>query len=138
MRPDIMPSARKRITPLIEYASESATACLVTMVQGNILALTVTHLVTASQTGIVAGVIASLAIVAARTRRRWIISAVLGIATGFVDYFMHPGMFGSGATEAVVTGSGAALLSYFFGTAVQLIREKRAARISMNRDDLSK
>ncbi len=119
----------KKIALLIEYAAESTAACLVTMVQGNLLALGLTHLVIASQTGIVAGAIAYLAILFAKTGKRWIISVVLGFATGIVDFFVHPGMFGAVATEAVVTGLGAATLSYLIGTAVPYIRAKKSPQV---------
>ena len=61
----------KKIIPFVEYAAESMTACLVTMLQGNMLALTVTHLVIASQTGIIAGAITAIGLYFARTSRRW-------------------------------------------------------------------
>ena len=115
---------RKKLAPLIEGIAESTAACLVTMVQGNLLALTVGHLLIASQTGVVAGAIASIAILVARTRVRWIVSIVLGAATAVVDYFVHPGQCGPAAMEAVVTGLAAALLSYLVGTAVRLVRAK--------------
>jgi hypothetical protein len=41
----------KKAALLIEYVSESTVACLVTMVQGNLLALTASHLLIESQTG---------------------------------------------------------------------------------------
>ncbi len=99
-------------------------ACLVTMVQGNLIALTMGHLLIASQTGVIAGAIATVGLFVARTRKRWLISIVLGVATGIVDFFVHPGMFGTVATEAVVTGVGAAILSYLVGAAVRYIRVK--------------
>lgn len=114
----------KRIAPLVEYVAESATACLVTMVQGNLLAITVSHLLIASQTGIVAGVITAISIFFARTDRRWVVAIVLGGITAVVDYFVHPGMFSSAAVEAIVTGLGAAVLSYIIGTALGLVRAK--------------
>ncbi len=116
----------KKIAPFVEYFAESTTACLVTMAQGNLLALGLSHLLIASQTGVIAGVATSVGILVARTRKRWIISLVLGVATGVVDFFVHPGMFGTVATEAVVTGVGAAVISYLVGIAVQYIRAKSA------------
>lgn len=113
---------KKKAAPLIEYVSESTMACLVTMVQGNLLALTLGHLLIASQTGVIAGAIATIGIVAAKTNQRWKISVILGLATGVVDYFVHPGMFGTAATEAIVTGVGAAVLSYLFGFLLNLVR----------------
>ena len=115
---------KKNLAPYIEYFAESTTACLVTMVQGNILAIGLTHVLIASQTGIIAGTIAYIAILSAKAGKQWMVSIILGFATGIVDFFVHPGMFGSVATEAVVTGLGAAVLSYLVGTAVQRFRAK--------------
>lgn len=116
----------KRVAPLVEYVAESTTACLVTMVQGNLLALTFSHLLIASQTGIVAGTIASVALFLGRNSKRWVVSLALGTATAIVDYFVHPGMFGPVALEAIVTGIAAAVLSYLVGTSVKFARAKFA------------
>ena len=117
----------KKLAPYVEYFAESTTACLVTMVQGNLLALGLGHLLIASQTGIAAGAIAYVAMLFANTGRQWMISTVLGIATGVVDFFVHPGMFGMAATEAIVTGIGAAALSFLVGNAIRRFRAKPAA-----------
>ncbi len=115
---------KTKLAPYIEYFAESTTACLITMVQGNILALGLTHVLIASQTGIIAGAIAYVAILFAKTGKQWMVSIILGLSTGIVDFFVHPGMFGTVATEAVVTGLGAAILSYLVGTAIQRFRTK--------------
>lgn len=114
----------KKITPLVEYFAESTMACLVTMVQGNLLALTLGHVLIASQTGVAASAVAAIALLIARTSKRWVISVALGTATAVVDFFVHPGQFGPVAMEAVVTGIGAGVLSYLGGTAVKFIRAK--------------
>jgi uncharacterized membrane protein YdcZ (DUF606 family) len=114
----------KRVAPFAEYLAESTTACLITMVQGNVLALTLGHVVIASQTGVVAGLIAAITLAFAKTDRRWVVSAVLGVATAVVDYFVHPGMFGAVATEAIVTGLAAAVISYLVGTVLRYFRRK--------------
>ncbi|MDX1404603.1 MAG: hypothetical protein R3192_08695 [Woeseiaceae bacterium] len=118
---------KEKLAPYIEYFAESTTACLVTMVQGNVLALGLGHLVIASQTGIAAGALAYIALLFAKTDKRWLVALVLGLATGIVDFFVHPGMFGTVATEAIVTGLGAAVLSYLVGTAIQRFRDRKAA-----------
>jgi len=110
------------IAPFVENVAESATACLVTMVQGNLMALALSHWLIASQTGIVAGAVASVVILVARTSRRWIVSVVLGVATAVVDFFVHPGEFGPVFLEAAVTGLGAALLSFLVGVALRHAR----------------
>jgi len=118
---------QKKITPFVENIGEATAACLVTMVQGNFLALGLTHWVIASQTGLVAGVAATVALLLTQTRSRWVIAIVLGVATAIVDYFMHPGMIGPIFLEAVITGLGAALLSFTVGAILKYRREKRGA-----------
>ncbi len=90
------------------------------------LAVTLAHLFVASQTGLIAAVIVAIGLYFARTSTRWLISITLGVVTAVVDYFVHPGMFGSVATEALVTGAGAAILSYLAGTGIQHVRSKQA------------
>lgn len=114
----------RRWIPFVENIAESATACLVTMVQGNFLALSTTHWIIASRTGLIAGAIASAAVLALRTRRRWAVAGVLGVLTAVVDYFVHPGGFGPAAAEAIVTGAGAATLSLVFGAALRKSRQR--------------
>jgi hypothetical protein len=117
----LMTKTNKKLASLVEYFAESASACLVTMVQGNLLALTVGHLVIASQTGIISGAIATVALMFAHTGTRWVVSVVLGIATTVADYFVHPGQFGPVIAVALMTGLGAMILSYVFGTALRFI-----------------
>ena len=124
----MMAQESKKVTTIVEYVAESSTACLVTMAQGNVLALTVSHLVIASQTGVIAGLLAAAGLILAKTDQRWIVSLVLGVATAVVDYFVHPGMFGPAAFEAIVTGVGAGILSYLVGTAIRAFRAGNLAR----------
>ena len=115
----------KKVQPFIENISESTVACLVTMVQGNVLALGLSHWLIASQTGIVAGSIASVAILIARASDPRAIAAVLGLVTAVVDFYIHPSMIaGPAVLEAIITGAGAAILSYL--VAIYLRRLRRA------------
>jgi hypothetical protein len=125
-----MAQTRKKAGALIEYVSESTTACLVTMVQGNLLSLTVGHLLIASQTGVIAAAIASLTLFFSRVRSRWLIAAVLGVATAVVDFFVHEGQFGPIAMEAFVTGFAAAILSYGVGSVIHAMRSGNSDRNS--------
>jgi hypothetical protein len=120
-----MREENRKVVPFIESIAESTTACLVTKAQGNIFALTLGHLVIASQTGVIAGVLAAVTVIVAKVRDPWAISALLGALTAIVDYFVHPGMFGPAALEAIVTGLGAALLSYLVGTMLRVWRLRR-------------
>lgn len=107
----------------MENVAESTTACLLTMVQGNVLALGIGHWIIASQTGLAAGILASVALYLSRGRGRWVVAGVLALATAGVDYLVHPGGFGPVAFEAVVTGLAAGALSL----AVAKIRGRRPA-----------
>ena len=119
---------KKKLAPLAENIAESGVACLLTMVQGNVLLLGVGHWITASQTGLVAGTAATAAILLAKSDNRLIIAGILGAVTGVVDYFVHPGMIGEArATEAVITGLGAAALSYGIATLMVHARKRRRA-----------
>mgnify|MGYP001812217654 FL=1 len=121
-------SLKNKLTPFVENAAESGAACLMAMVQGNVLALGLSHWIIASQTGLVAGTAATAAIVMAKTNNRWILAGVLGVATAIVDYFVHPGMIGDGAaTEAIITGLGAAVLSLAVGTIIRKYKARRQA-----------
>jgi hypothetical protein len=121
----------RRWTPFVENIAESTTACLVTMVQGNLLALSVTHWLIASRTGLIAGAVASAVLVAVRTQRPWAVASVLGVLTAVVDYVVHPGAFGPAVAEAIVTGIGAAALSVMVGAALRRLRRQASRR----RDD---
>ena len=103
---------KKQVQHYLENISEATAACLFTMVQGNLLTLTLSHWLIASETGIIAGTVTSAAVLITRASKPWIVSTFLGLATTVVDFFVHPGMFGPFFAEAVVTGLGAALLSY--------------------------
>ena len=115
---------KRKTAPLLEYAAEATTACLATMLQGNFLAIGISHLIIASQTGIVAGISTWLILLYAKTDKRWAISMVLGVATAIVDFFVHPGMFGPVALEATITGIGAVALSYLVGPLIHRARKQ--------------
>ena len=119
-----------KIGPFLENIAESTSACLVTMVQGNLMALTLGHWFIASQTGLLAGTVSAAAILLARAKKRWVISLTLGSVTAVVDFLVHPGMFGPVVLEAAVTGLGAALLSLVAGA---LLHRLRAIRTSTYR-----
>lgn len=98
-----------------ENVGESSAACLVAMVQGNVLAVTAAHWLIAIETGLAAGLLASVALFVTRVTDRVRIAIVLAVVTGLVDYLVHPGMIGSGPTEAILTGLGAGVLSLAAG-----------------------
>lgn len=116
---------KKKTASLIEGVSESTAACLITMVQGNLLSLTLGHLLIASQTGVLAGVSTFILTLLAQVKIRWIVHLLLGLLTAVFDYYMHPGSFGGVATEAIFTGIAAGLMSYLVGTVIVWINNKR-------------
>jgi len=116
-----------RMSYWIENVSEATVACLLTMAQGNVLAIGASHLIIASQTGIAAGTAATIAILFSKQEKRGLIATILGSITTVVDYLVHPGMFGPVFAEAIVTGVGAALLSYAVSTLISKFRSRRVA-----------
>ncbi len=119
------PRRDRKVGPFVENISESMAACLVTMVQGNLLAISIGHLLVAMQTGVVAGAIVGAVLIFWERGKPWVVSALLGVVTGIVDFFVHEGQFGSLVTEAIVTGFGAFLFSWAVGS---LLRRWRQAR----------
>jgi hypothetical protein len=110
-----------KVAPYAENMCESGIACLLTMVQGNVLALGLSHWIVASQTGLLAGAIVGTTVIAAKLRQPWVVSLVLGAVTMLVDAFVHPATFGfASSIEAVVTGVGAFVLSLAASAAVRL------------------
>ena len=121
-------AAHKPLAPLVENVTESATACLVTMVQGNLLAMTLGHWLIASRTGLLSGAVATAALMVAGSTRRWMVAALLAAATFAVDLFSHPSQFGGALTEAAVTGVGAGVLSLLVGKVIVRRRTRFAER----------
>lgn len=117
----------RKVTTLVENIAESGSACLITMVQGNVLAIGVGHWVIASQTGLVAGAASVAALSVAKTENRWAIAGILGVVTAIVDYFIHPSMIGDNLTEALITGTGAAALSLIIHELVVRYRRRTAS-----------
>ncbi len=99
------------IRNLAENMAESAAACLVTMVQGNVLVLGVGHWVVAGKTGLFAGILTTIALYLHGGKNRWLTAACLGLSTALVDYLVHPSGFGPDLAEPMVTGMAAAGLS---------------------------
>lgn len=124
-----MKKTKSKLAPLLENVTESTAACLVAMVQGNLFAISMTHWLIASRTGLIAGVVATVAILLARADRRWLVSITLGLVTGIVDFWVHPGGFGAAWMEAALTGLGAAVLSFLVGTLLRRSRRVAAPTI---------
>ena len=74
-------------------AVEAAAVCLVLMVQGNLMAITLTHLSLASRTGLLA-VFPAVGLTFTRYARhfanRWTSSLFFGVSTFLADSFIHP------------------------------------------------
>jgi hypothetical protein len=116
---------KEKAKSLAEGVSESTAACLLAMVQGNILALTIGHVMIAAQTGLIAGSIALAFGLLVRTKSVWITPLLLGVCTAAVDYLVHPSNFGTVATEALVTGLVAGLLAFLVGAVVRFSQKRK-------------
>ena len=101
------------------------------MVQGNVLTIGLGHLHIAAQTGIFAGILVAVVILFARLKSRKPVSLLLAVVTAIVDYFVHPGMIGSVATEAIVTGAAAGILSNIFSFGFSKFKKIRTNRTAL-------
>ena len=70
---------KRKIQPHVDNIGEATTACLITMVQGNLLVITAGHWLVAAKTGLIAGSITALALTIWKTGKLWIIALVLGL-----------------------------------------------------------
>jgi len=95
-------------------AVEVGAVCLLLMVQGNILDLTLTHFEIASKTGLLA-VFPALGVTFTQFARhfanRWTSSAFLAICTFFADSAIHGSHYPGAYTEAALTAVGAFFFS---------------------------
>ena len=91
-------------------AIEASAVCIVLMVQGNLAAVTLTHLATASKTGLLAIlpiVCVTFSRYAGHLVNRWTSSAFLGVCTFVADALIHPSHYPGQYTEAVLSAAGA-------------------------------
>ncbi|MDG2089527.1 MAG: hypothetical protein P8J61_00195 [Gammaproteobacteria bacterium] len=119
---------KKKFILFFKNISESTSACLFLMLQGNLLVITLGHWVVALQTSIFAGVLATSYLFIFTPKNYWQSAIMLGVITGFVDYFVHEGLFSEKFLEAVLTGLGATILSLLI---TRLIRFYKALRLEV-------
>ena len=88
-------------------------SCMVNMVSGKILLISMKHFIIASKVGLVcAGGFALVTLLTSKLmQNKYFLAGYVFLATGVIDYFTHPTHFGAHYTEAVTTGLGAALIS---------------------------
>ena len=104
---------KAKIKLLMKRLSESTTSCLMTMVQGNVLAITLGHWLTALKTGFVSStlyVFVSFFMKQDLQENKYAVAGTIGFLTAVTDMLIHPSHFGGASTEAIVTGIGAGLL----------------------------
>ena len=92
---------------------EATPACLLVMVQGNIWLATQDHIQKAVETGLITGV--GVLILSLFTHRwlgnKYLVAGITGGMCFIADLLIHPTHFGSYTTEAIVTGTFAAIIS---------------------------
>ena len=97
-------SALAKVTP----------ACLMLMVQGNVLALGLPHWQTALKTAGIVGIILVVFSFSAKTKavsdNKYSMAGVVALATTLVDFNVHPSHYSGETTEALMTGIAAGLL----------------------------
>jgi hypothetical protein len=104
---------KDKLEIFIRRLSEATPSCLMMMVQGNVLALTLTHWGKALQTGALTGALAVLVSFSGRKElqeNKFVIAGLTGFLTAIADFLTHPTHFGGPSTEAITTGVGAGFL----------------------------
>ena len=127
MPAEVSRSIKHRVAQFLGHTTESACACAIVMVQGQLFLLSAAHWLVALQTGLLAGAISSMLLAFGRAPRPWVLSVMLGAATAVADFIVHSGDLGDVLLEAVVTGVGAAVLAYALTHAFRWLRRKIAA-----------
>lgn len=102
----------KKLKLLIEKFSEAWTACMLCMVQGDLTVISISHAITASKTGIIAGIAVVIASYWNRIDNKYGLIWATGVLTAIADLTVHSSHFGPEWAEAVVTGIGAAGLAW--------------------------
>ena len=103
---------KKKLKLLAEKFSEAWTACMLCMVQGDLTVISLHHAITASKTGIIAGIAVVIASYWNRIDNKYGLIWATGVLTTLADFSIHPTHFGPEWAEAVVTGIGAAGLAW--------------------------
>ena len=94
--------------------SQAWTACMLCMVQGDLTVLTLSHALTASKTGTLAGVAYVATSLLTKVDNKWFAVWLTGVLTMLADIVVHPTHFGDNWMEAACTGLGAAILCTIF------------------------
>jgi len=102
----------KKLKLLAEKFSEAWTACMLCMVQGDLTVISLNHAITASKTGLIAGIAVVIASYYQRINNKYGLIWATGILTAIADLSVHSSHFGPDWAEAVVTGIGAGLLAW--------------------------
>ena len=103
---------QQKVKLLAEKFTESWTACMLVMVQGDLTILTLNHAYTASKTGIIAGLAVVLASYWNKVNNKYGLIWLTGVLTTFADLIVHPSHFGPTWAESVVTGIAAGFLAW--------------------------
>ena len=97
---------------LAQKFSEAWTACMLCMVQGDLTVISINHAITASKTGIIAGISVVLVSYYNKLNTRYGLVWMTALLTACADFVVHPTHFGPEWMEAIVTGIGAGLLAW--------------------------
>lgn len=94
-----------------EKFGEAWLSCLLTMVQGDVAALTLKHGLIAAKAGGIMAMSYFIAVLFTKKQTTYLDVLLTGCLTAIADLAVHPSHFGGPATEAIVTGMGAAFLA---------------------------
>lgn len=95
--------------------SEAFAACALTMVKGDLTAISKDHLIVAAKTGALTGIAALICYLFLKEEykdNKYVIAGLTGFLTALADLMIHPSHFTGESTEAIVTGIGAGFLCF--------------------------
>lgn len=110
-----MVALKDKLKLWVEKFSEAWAACMICMVQGDVTVLTISHTVTASKTGALAGMGCVIASCVSSKRNKTTDALLTGAVTMAADIAIHPTHFGPQMAEAALTGVVAAAICYLIG-----------------------
>jgi hypothetical protein len=106
-------SFKEKLSQFTTPFFEATPACLLVMVQGNILMATITHIQNAIETGLITGAgVFILSMLEHRWfRNKYVVAGITGGMCSIADFISHSHHFGWISKEAIITGAFTALIS---------------------------
>lgn len=104
---------KSRIKLFTRKVTEAFTACGLVMVQGDLTALSLKHVIIAGRVGVLTG-LAFMACSFFRSDNRLMPIYLTGVFVTIADWITHPSAIGHDLVEPLITGACAMLIAYLY------------------------